>query len=164
MSNLLRQTKEERGSVAVEFAIVLVVILLPLFVGALFLGRFFWHYSIAEKAAQNAARFLASASPTELKVPGPSGEAAIVGAVKALAQADIAELSPSPTYPPLVYVFCDGGPCLPFRTAPLPQTVSVYVTMSVESPFLSGISSLFGDGVLPPIQIDATGNTHYVGN
>lgn len=164
MSSLLRRKKQDaRGSVAVEFAIVLVTILFPLFVAALFLGRFFWHYTVAEKAAQNAARFLATASPRELKIPGSSGEAAIVGAAKAMAQAEIAELHPSPDYPALVYVFCDGGPCLPFTTAPLPTTVSVYVTMSVESPFLSGISSLFG-GAISPIQIDATGNTYYVGN
>jgi hypothetical protein len=166
MSTLLRRKKhDERGAVAVEFAIVLVTTLIPLLAGALFFGRFFWHYSVAEKAAQNAARFLASASPTELKIPGSSGEATIVGAAKALARAEIAELNPSPTYPPLVYVYCDGGPCLPFRTAPLPTTVSVYVTMSMDDPFFTGLSSLFaGDGGIGPIQIDANGNSYYVGN
>lgn len=165
MSTLLRRTKRgERGSVAVEFAIVLVTILLPLLAGALFFGRFFWHYSVAEKAAQNAARFLASASPTELKIPSSTGEAMIVGAAKALAQAEIAELNPSPTYPPLVYVFCDGGPCLPFTTAPLPTKVSVYVTMSLDDPFFTGLSTFFaGDSGIGPIQIDATGNTYYAG-
>ena len=165
MKTLLRRTKRgERGSVAVEFAIVLVTILLPLLAGALFFGRFFWHYSVAEKAAQNAARFLASASPTELKIPGSTGEAMVVGAAKALAQAEIAELNPSPTYPPLVYVFCDGGPCLPFTTAPLPTTVSVYVTMSLDDPFFNGLSTLFaGEGGIGPIQIDATGTTYYAG-
>lgn len=162
---LRRRNVNERGSVAVEFAIVLSAILLPLLVGSLFFGRFFWHYSVAEKAAQNAARFLASASPTEFKIPGSSGEAVIVGAAKALAQAEIAELSPSPMYPPLVYVYCDGGPCLPFRTAPLPTTVSVYVTMSMDDPFFNGLSALFArDGGVAPIQIDATGNSYYVGN
>ena len=164
ITSLRRTKRDERGSVAVEFAVVLVTILLPLLAGALFFGRFFWHYTVAEKAAQNAARFLASASPTELKIPGSSGEAAIVGAAKALALAEIAELNPSPTYPPLVYVYCDGGPCLPFRTAPLPTKVSVYVTMSMDDPFFSGLSSLFaGDGGIGPIQIDATGNSYYVG-
>lgn len=165
MSTLLRPTRrDERGAVAVEFAVVLVTIILPLLFGALFYGRFFWHYTVAEKAAQNAARFLASASPTELKTPSSTGEAAIIGAAKALAQAEIAELNPSTTYPPLVYVYCDGGPCLPFTTAQLPTKVSVYVTMSMDDPFFNGLSSLFaGDGGVGPIQIDATGTTYYVG-
>jgi hypothetical protein len=155
----------ERGSVAVEFALLFVLVLVPLLAGALFFGRFFWHYTVAEKAAHDAARFLATASPTELKTVGPSGEAAILGAAKALAQAEISELNPSPTYPPLVYVYCDAGPCLPFPTAPLPQKVSVYVTMSVQDPFLSGLTALFsGDGNDLAIQIDATGNSYYVGN
>lgn len=159
-----RMERKERGAVAAEFAVVLVTVILPLLAGALFLGRFFWHYSVAEKAAQNAARFLASASPTELKTPGSTGEAAIVGAAKAMAQAEIAELTPSPMYPPLIYVHCDGGPCLPFATAALPTKVSVYVTMSMDDPFFNGLSSLFaGDDGVGPLQIDATGNSYYVG-
>jgi hypothetical protein len=140
-------------------------ILIPLLAAALFFGRFVWHYTVAEKAAHDAARFLASASPTELKVPSATGEALIVGAAKSLAQAEIAELYPSATYPALVYIYCDSGPCLPFPTAPIPATVSVYVTMSVEDPFLDWVSSLFtGDTGPIAIQIDATGSSYYVGN
>lgn len=159
-----RTRQGERGSVAVEFALVLPTILIPLLAATLYFGRFFWHYTVAEKAAHDAARFLASASPTDLKIQVPNGEAYIVNAAKAIAQAEIAELKPG-SGSPLVYVYCDAGPCLPYKTTPLPQIVSVYVVMSVEDPFFSPISSLFNLDAGPlAVQIDATGRSDYVGN
>jgi hypothetical protein len=159
-----QSTHGEHGSVAVEFAILLVFVLVPLLAGALFFGRFFWHYTVAEKAAHDAARFFASASATEMKVQAPGGGTYIAGAAKALAQAEIAELNPGSSYAE-VYIWCDGGPCLGIKSAPLPQKVSVYIAMTVEDPFLQSLSSLFnGDGNALAIQIDATGNAYYVGN
>lgn len=165
MSTLMHQWKRrERGSVAVEFAVVTLLLLIPLLAGALFFGRFLWHYTVAEKAAHDAARFLASASPTELKTQSPTGYPYIVEAARAIAQAEVAELNPGSDFP-LAIVYCDSGPCLPFRTAPLPKMVSAYVVMSVEDPFFTPITSLFtGDAGPIAIQIDATGRSYYVGN
>jgi hypothetical protein len=37
--------------------------------------------------------------------------------------------------------------------------------MSMDDPFFNGLSALFArDGGVAPIQIDATGNSYYVGN
>ncbi len=155
--------RRDHGSVAVEFAAVMPFLVLIL-AGALFFGRFFWHYTVAEKAAHDAARFLATASPTELKIQAPSGEAYIVEAAKSLAKAEIAELSPGSDFP-LVYVYCDSGPCLPFKTSPVPVMVSTYVVMSVEDPFLAPFTSMFtGDTGPIAVQINATGRSYYVGN
>jgi hypothetical protein len=153
--------RRQRGSVAVEFSAVLLFILLPLLAASLFFGRFFWHYTVAEKAAHDAARFLAGASPTELKMQSPTGEAYIVVAAKALAQAELTELKPG-SYSPVTYVFCDSAPCIPFQS--LPKMVSVYVSMRVEDPFLTPFTSLFtGDKGPIALQIDATGRSYYVG-
>jgi Flp pilus assembly protein TadG len=161
---LCRMNRREQGSVAIEFAVVMTFLLLPLLAATLFFGRFLWHYTVAEKAAHDAARFLASASPTELKMQSPSGEAYVVEAAKALARAEIAELNPGSDFP-LAYVFCDSAPCVPFKTTPLPKVVSAYVVMSVEDPFLTPFTSLFVGNTGPiAIQIDATGRSYYVGN
>lgn len=164
MNRILRRTKQkEGGSAAVELAVLLTLILMPLLAGALFFGRFFWHYTVAEKAAQDAARFLASASPVEMKTQSPAGGPYIAGAARALALAEIAELNPGSTIPE-VWVNCGGGPCVAVKNSALPQTVSVYVTMTIEDPFLSGLSSFLNNDSLSSIQIHATGNAYYVGN
>jgi hypothetical protein len=41
--------KSSQGSIAVEFAILLVTVLPLLIAAVLFFGRYFWHYSVAEK-------------------------------------------------------------------------------------------------------------------
>jgi Flp pilus assembly protein TadG len=158
--------RNESGSVAIEFAAVFATILIPLLVAALFFGRFFWHYTVAEKAAHDAARFLASASPTELKTQcqNPYYDACVVSAARALARTEIAELSPGSTIPQ-VSVECDDQTCLVDKKSALPKVVNVYVRMTVEDPFLTSLSSAFsGDGSEISIQIDATGRSYYVGN
>lgn len=161
---LQRMKRGEGGSIAVELAVVLVFVLLPLLAATLFFGRFMWHYTVAEKAAHDAARFLASASPTELKTQSPTGNAYVVEAARALAVAEVAELKPGSNFP-VAFVFCDSGPCLTSKTTPLPKIVSAYVEMSVEDPFLTPLTSLFtGDAGPIAIQIDATGRSYYVGN
>jgi len=164
MKNVLsRIPASERGIAAIELVGVFIPVLFLLLVAALLFGRCFWHYTVAEKAAHDAARFLATARPTELKVQAASGEPPIVAAAKALAEAELAELNPG-SGPPYVYAFCDDHPCTPVKTAPLPSTVSIWVTMSVEDPFFSPISSWFTpDGSAIALQIDATGTFAYVG-
>jgi hypothetical protein len=97
-----------------------------------------------------------------MKMQSPSGEAYVVMAAKAVAQAEIAELRPG-SYFPVTYVFCDSAPCVPFQS--LPKIVSVWVTMKVEDPFLSAFTSSFtGDTGPIAIDINATGRSYYVGN
>jgi Flp pilus assembly protein TadG len=164
LSSLMK--RRENGSVAVELALVLGTILLPLLAAALFFGRLFWHYTVAEKAAHDAARFLAAASPTELKTQcqNPFYDACVVSAARALARAEVAELNPGPSFPQ-VTIECDDEACLASKTSPLPKMINVHVHMTVEDPFFTPITSLFtGDMSSIAIQIDATGRSYYVGN
>lgn len=164
MKKLPRIGRRELGSVTVEFAAVMLWILLPLLAGSLFVCRFMWHYTVAEKAAHDAARFLASASATELKTQSPTGNAFVVEAARAIAVSELEELNPGTNFP-VAFVYCDSGPCLTSKTAILPKMVSVYVEMTVEDPFLSPLTSMFtGDTGPIAIQIDATGRSYYVGN
>jgi hypothetical protein len=168
MNRLQRQIRgNASGSVAIEFAAVLGTVLIPLLAGALFFGRFFWHYSVAEKAAHDAARFVAAASPTELKTQCPTfyRDACIVSAAMSLAYAEMAELNPGGADLPQVAVYCDELKCPTGKGTAVPRIVSVDVKMTVEDPFLSALSSLFGGDNGPiAIPIHATGRSYYVGN
>jgi Flp pilus assembly protein TadG len=160
-----RMKKNEDGSVAVEFAAVLGTILIPLLAAALFFGRFFWHYTVAEKAAHDAARFLASASPTEMKVQCVSTrDACIVSAAQNLAYTEIDELNPGSALPQ-VTVYCDDQRCPVNRGSAVPKTVAVDILMTVEDPFLTAVTSFFTpDKGSIAIPINATARSYYVGN
>jgi Flp pilus assembly protein TadG len=164
----LRAKRIERGSVAVEFAVVMPTILIPLLAGALFFGRTFWHYTVAEKAAQDAARFIAAASPTELKTQCSLGvykDACIVMAAMDLTLKEMAELNPGSVNSPDVAVYCDEKKCLTTKDTGVPTTVSVQINMAVEDPVFSVITSAFDDTNTPiSIPITATARSYYVGN
>jgi hypothetical protein len=161
-TSLRKLPRRSRGGVAVEFAILLVTVLPPLLAGVLFFGRYFWHYTVAEKAARDTARFVAAASPAELKTTGPGATPPIVAAAKSIGDAEVAELNPG-TYPAAVAVLCDGLPCFAHR--PVPQSVTVWVSMSMEDPFLSAFSKAFsGSGDALTIPLDAAVTMSYVGN
>jgi len=167
MSRLPYSMKQrEDGSVAIELAFILNLILIPLLAAALFFGRFFWHYTVAEKAAHDAARFLASASPTEMKTqcPNPFFDACVVSAARALARAEISELNPGYAYPQ-ISIECDDELCLVGSKSPLPKVINVHINMTVEDPFLTPVTSFFtSDASRIAIEIDATGRSYYVGN
>ena len=64
------RTTYQRGAVAVEAAICMAFILVPLLALILLFGRYFWYYSVAQKAAHDAAVFLATAPLSEIKNAG----------------------------------------------------------------------------------------------
>lgn len=147
-----------QGSVAVEFAFVLPVMIIMLAAPLLF-GRIFWHYTVAQKAAQNAVRFLAAANPAEIRTPGAGGtEAPIAAVARAIVMAEIAELHPGP-YPPVVDVLCDGGTCAGFQ---IPVRVTVRVSMPMYDEILGDITSTFTGG--DQILLNPVATTNYVGN
>lgn len=59
--------QRQRGSVAVEAALIITFILLPLFAFTLFFGRYFWYYTVAQKAVHDATLYLASAPLADLR-------------------------------------------------------------------------------------------------
>jgi Flp pilus assembly protein TadG len=162
-----RAKRNESGSVAIEFVAVMLFLLVPVLAGALFFGRFVWHYTVAEKAAHDAAKFVASASPTELKTQCPTlyRDPCIVTAAMNLAYAEIAELNPGGDDLPQVRVYCDNGTCYTNKGTDPPKQISVGITMTVEDPILSLVTSLFTGGTGPvAIPINATARSYYVGN
>jgi Flp pilus assembly protein TadG len=63
MKTLCYPTRARRqdGSVAVEAALIISLILVPMVAFILLFGRYFWYYSIAQKAAHDATMYLANA-------------------------------------------------------------------------------------------------------
>jgi hypothetical protein len=147
------------GGVAVEFAAFLPVILL-LVSGVLFFGRIFWHYTVAEKAAYDAVRFLAAAPAGEFRIQGPGGtESPVVAVARAIVLEEIAELSQGGPYLPVIDVLCDGRTC---GGTSVPTRLTVLVTLSIVDPFLDGFTSQFTGG--QEVLLYPVARMHYVEN
>jgi hypothetical protein len=119
------------GSVAVEFAALLPVLIL-LTAGVLFLGRVFWNYTVAQKAAHDAVAFLASAPGGEFRIQGPSREAPVAVVAREIAFTETAESNLGDGVLPGVTVACDGGTC---TGAKIPTRLLVRVDLPITDPF-----------------------------
>jgi hypothetical protein len=161
MTSTLPKRASAKGVAAVELTIWLPLLVLLLGAG-IFLGRLFWHYTVSQKAAHDAAIFLASASAVEMRaVPvGGSTETPIAVIARKIAADEIAELNPGGRYQPAIMVLCDGVFACTGQS--LPRKITVSIQMSVTDDFLPDITSAFvsTDGIL--LQSYVTLN--YVGN
>jgi hypothetical protein len=159
MKKSLRQGRQHmHGGVAVEFAVLLPVILL--FVsGVLFFGRVFWHYTVAEKAAYDAVRFLAAVPAGEFRIQGAGAEAPVSVAAKAIVAEELAELNQGGPYVPVVDVQCDGRSC---GGTSIPTKLTVLITLNIFDPFFDGITSQFTGGT--EIVLYPVATMHYAEN
>jgi hypothetical protein len=148
------KTSRERGSVAVELGLLLPVLLIFLAL-PIFYSRCLWHYTVAQKAAQDAARYLASVPKSEM-TSSTLAQAAGDRAIE-IANREIAELAPgSDIVGPKAY--CNSRDCgflLPVGT--LPTTVTVELGFSMADPW-------FNIDIWDEISITATVTMNYVGN
>jgi hypothetical protein len=125
----------ERGSVAIEAALVLPFLLLFLAV-PLFFARVFWYYSVAQKAAHDAARFLASASQVEMQTLGPDdADAPVATLARAIALAESDEIRPVLDARTIV-MQCDLSQC----GWGVPQKVRVQIRLRVSDNVLGSIT------------------------
>ena len=60
-------SQSQEGSVAVEAAVCIAFILVPLLFLIFFFGKFFWHYTIAQKAIHDATLYMAIAPLDEVR-------------------------------------------------------------------------------------------------
>jgi Flp pilus assembly protein TadG len=119
--------RRQRGSAAVELALILMLLFGLLTVPLLF-GRVFMHYSMAQKAAHDAARFLASAPQRDIRWARlDSSEIGVAALARAIARETLAEANTGLAVP-AVDVYCDGETCIGNTT---PTKVQVIVRMSI---------------------------------
>jgi len=125
----------QKGAVAVEAAICMALILTPLLLFILLFGRFFWHYTVVQKAMHDATLYMAGAPLFELKT---NAAAALANDILAKETADLDKttklepwtscgykVSPSSYY--LVFGSCD-------RSVP-PAAVQTNIIMTLPDPF-----------------------------
>jgi len=141
------------GVAAVEAAIILPILVLFL-TFPIFYARCFWHYTAAQKAAQDAARYLASVPAAEMRSKVLAKNAADI-AIE-IARREIAELSPGSIMEnPQIY--CDDIHCgsVPGR---LPTTVHVFLNFGMIDTFFGAVDTgRYG------LQITADVKMRYVG-
>jgi hypothetical protein len=152
----------KRGSVAVECAIVLPILLL-LISGLLFFARVFWCYTVAQKAAHDAARYLAATTLREIAPSSPGPEVAAALVAQKIAMDEVEELNPGGGIG--VSALCYVGSPTPYWDRcfgfDVPKKVMVRVTISITDPFFDPFTELFTDG--SPIILRAVMATDYVG-
>jgi TadE-like protein len=121
------RTKRQRGAAAVEFAVISLLFVSFLTV-PLFLARCFWHYTVLQKAAHDAALYLATISNNDMKNQSRALDA--VKIANYIAAAEVAELYPGGDYAPITTVDCRPLGC----GLGIPSTVYVRVGVLMFDP------------------------------
>lgn len=152
-----------RGSVAVEAAIILPMLSL-LVTALLFFCWIFWHYTVAEKAAHDATRFLAAASAREMQPNSGGAEVPVVAVAQRIVAMETAELNPGGGIATRISCFVgDSAPywdgCFGFSR---PKRVMVRVTVSISDPFFDALLGAFTAG--QPIVLTTVVVTDYAGS
>jgi Flp pilus assembly protein TadG len=110
--------RRQRGAAAIELAFIL-PILVTLLTFPFFYARCFWHYTAAQKAAQDAARYMSTVPMAEMR------SKKLAGAAQKIAE-DIA--SRKAFDPP--QITCDGLAC-GNSTGKLPNKVRAYISFGM---------------------------------
>lgn len=108
MSRAVRpMLKRQRGIAAIELAFI-APILVAMLAFSLFFGRVFWHYTVVQKAAHDATRYLSRVPLAEYKSPTRAGYA--VAVAQAIIAAEMSDLPPGQS-PMSITIQCDGISC-----------------------------------------------------
>ncbi len=131
MKNSIRRSirypgAREHGAAAIELALVLPILIVFLSF-PFFYARCFWHYTVAQKAAQDAARYLSMVPAAEMRSPDLALTAANL-AIE-IARRELAELAPGTTIRTPVAT-CDALPCGTVAGA-VPEKVRVFINFGM---------------------------------
>lgn len=130
--------RPEQGSVAVELAIIL-PIFLTMFAVPLFLACVFWFYSVGQKAAHDAARYLSTATQAEMRTAGGGfNEAAVAATARWIAQQELVGILPL-TDSILIDIKCNSVAC----GAVVPSTVHVDVQIAMHDLILYNLTTKY---------------------
>jgi len=105
-----RLRRSATGSVAVEMALILPLFLI-LLAGPLYIARAAWFYSVGQKAAHDATRYIATATQAEMRTAGSGfNEARVPAIARWIAQQELGEIV---TFSDgiVITIQCDGSGC-----------------------------------------------------
>lgn len=122
---LLRHWRRQRGVAAIELALLMPLLLIMLAWMILY-GRYMWHYTVAHKAAQDAARYMSTVPVVEMKNKILAGHAAAIA--QEIVREEVAELAPG-TEIDAPEIGCDNNLCGFKAVVPDTVRVSLYFTM-----------------------------------
>ena len=123
------------GSVAVEMALILPLFLI-LLAGPLYMARAAWFYSVGQKAAHDATRYVATATQAELRTGGSGfNEARVPAIARWIAQQELGELVPLADSIAIT-IQCDGDAC----NALTPGRVRTGVQITLHDQLLGGLT------------------------
>ncbi|MES2901209.1 MAG: TadE/TadG family type IV pilus assembly protein [Pseudomonadota bacterium] len=121
-------TRRQSGSAAVELAIVLPLLFILMTV-PLFFARYFWHYTVAHKAAMDAARYLSTVSVREMRSASLSATAGQIA--NGIAEEAIADLSPGRDAPTIEVLCGPSKLCIGYNALAMPETIKVRVSLNM---------------------------------
>lgn len=125
-----KRMRRQSGVAAIELAFLLPILLVFL-TFPIFFARCYWHYTVTQKAAQDAARFLSTVPRTEMFSEDLARASAAL-AVE-IANRELAELAPGSTITgPTAY--CDENLCSELGAGTLPATVRIRITYTMSDP------------------------------
>ncbi|SFB83553.1 TadE family protein [Massilia yuzhufengensis] len=152
LANLPR--KREAGVAAIELALLLPVLIVFLLF-PIFISKVLWHYTVAQKAAQDAARYLSTVPRSEMMSRDLAAEAGDLAID--IAGREIAELAPD-----LEIIgpkaFCDAESCGDLIAGRVPATVRVRLAFTMADP--TGLIDFGWYG----LEITANHTMRYAGN
>lgn len=151
-----RSTRHQAGVAAVECALLLPILVTFLTLG-FFTASIFWHYTMAQKAAQDAARYLSTVPASEMMTPASASAAGALA--RQIVMREIAEMSPASVVSE-IETFCNGSTNCGGGLANGTLPTSVRVTFSIAMFDPSG----FVDTGWYGLQINANQTMRYVGN
>lgn len=127
-----------KGSVAVEMAIMLPLLILILALG-LFFARIYMFYSVGQKAAHDATRFLSTVTQAEMRTPaGGFGEARVAALARWIAQEELMDIVGF-TDGIMIHISCDLRAC----GQDIPKTVTVQVQIILHDDILDSLTSVY---------------------
>lgn len=150
--SLLPRLRRERGVAAVELALVLPILLITLAPLVLY-ARYMWHYTVAQKAAQDAARYMSTISAAEMKSRTLAGYAK--GIAIEIARRELAELSPGEEIVD-ADVICDTNTC-GFKSGSVPKTITVSVAFNMFDTFFGTYLGPYGMPVTANVTMSYAG-------
>jgi hypothetical protein len=144
----------ERGAVAVEAAACIGFILIPVLACVMFLGRYFWYYTVAQKAAHDAAVYMASSPLSEIKSnKGAAGLASdIIGWETGDLDSDTSATVGTTVMCGYKLGFSTDVQWFSCSSTLTPIAVRTGVIMNVTDPFLSPVTNaIFGSDGIPVV-------------
>lgn len=149
-----RSRKRQTGVAAVELALLLPILIAFLALGY-FIASIFWHYTMAQKAAQDAARYLSTVPAAEMMTPASAQAAGNLA--QEIIRRELADVSPDSAISTLE-TFCDTSNCGGKLPGTLPAIVRVHFSITMFD------TSGFVDTGWYGLPITADYAMRYVGN